>query len=153
METMEKAYESMAALNKSARDCMVSYRVHSCTDITGFGLLGHSFEMAQGSNAALEIHTSAITFIPKVKELAAQGNFPGGLSRNRMYSEKFVDPGTVDQLTQDLLFDPETSGGLLISVDPQDAETLLSDLQGKVPCAQRIGRVIERTGEPYIYMK
>ena len=140
-ETMDRACELMSTLNRSARDCMVKYRVHSCTDVTGFGLLGHSYEMAQGSNVLLELDSGAISVIPEARKLGAQGWFPGGMARNRNYSEKAVDPGTVDKLTQDLLYDPETSGGLLIAVDPEDAEALYRELQGQVPCAQRIGVV------------
>ena len=140
-ETMEKACRQMAFLNKTARDCMVKYRVHSCTDVTGFGLLGHSYEMAQGSDVAIELHTESICFLPEAVELGKQDCFPGGTERNKHYCSKAVDPGTVSDLTQNLLYDPETSGGLLMAVAPEDAEALLAELTPVVPCAQEIGVV------------
>ena len=149
-ETIQKACSYMSTLNKSARDCMVKYEVHSCTDVTGFGLLGHAYEMAQGSEVLLEIHTDQISFIPEAVKLGAEGNFPGGMQRNRNYSAHAVDAGAVPELQQNLLYDPETSGGLLISVDPADADALLRDLTGQVPSAQKIGRVVSRESGPYI---
>ena len=144
-QAMEKAYTCMSTLNRAARDCMVKYRVHSCTDITGFGLLGHACEMARGSQVQMELEVPQIPFIPDAVELAAQGNLPGGMERNRQYCSHEVDAGAVPRLTQDLLYDPETSGGLLIAVDPMDAEALLEELGPRVPCARRIGRVLEQT--------
>ena len=152
-ETMQKAYALMATLNKAARDCMVKYKVHACTDVTGFGLLGHGYEMAQGSGVQLCIDTASIAFIPEAAALAKQGYFPGGMLRNRQYSEKAVDAGTVDRVTQDLLFDPETSGGLLMAADPADAPALLAELADKVPCAQKIGWVQPWQGGAYILLK
>ena len=149
-ETMQKAYSLMATLNKSARDCMVKYRVHACTDVTGFGLMGHSYEMAQGSDVTLEIHLDGITFIPEAVDLAREGFFPAGTQRNRTYSAHAVDVGQVDKLHQDLLFDPETSGGLLMAVHPEDADALFAELKNSVPCAQRLGTVVEKTDDFYI---
>ena len=149
-ETMKKATELMTTLNKSARDCMVNYRVHACTDVTGFGLLGHAYEMAQGSEVRMELNTDQIAILPEARILGKQGNFPGGMLRNRNYSEHAVDPGQVSKETQDLLYDPETSGGLLMAVDPRDAEALFEELKNQVPCAQKIGRVLPGIGGPRI---
>ncbi len=149
-ETMEKACQLMKTLNKSARDCMVKYRVHACTDVTGFGLMGHAYEMAQGSQVTLQLDTEAIQVIPEARELAAQGNFPGGMQRNRNYSAHAVDCGSISREEQDLLFDPETSGGLLMAVDPADGDKLYEELRQCVPCAQRIGTVLPYEGGAYI---
>ena len=149
-EVMQRAYDLMATLNKSARDCMVKYRTHACTDVTGFGLMGHGYEMAHGSGVTLEFHMEGISFIPEAVELAKQGFFPAGTQRNRKYSGHAVDVGEVYELYQNLLFDPETSGGLLMAVHPEDADALFEELKASVPCAQRIGVVTEKTDEFFL---
>ena len=138
-ETVDFMNRMMTTLNKAARDVMVRYRVHACTDVTGFGLMGHGFEMAQGSDVALHIDVSAIDLIPEALEFARMGVLPAGMYRNRSFAESSVDAGEVELAVQDLLFDPQTSGGLLMAADPGDAESLLADLRGCVPSAQRVG--------------
>ena len=140
-EAMEYAYSLMTTLNKSARDCMVRYRVHACTDVTGFGLLGHMLEMAQGSDVEVHVDVSQIDLIPEALELAKIGLLPEGMYRNRTFAEPWVDVGTVPLPVQDLLFDPQTAGGLLMAVHPEDAGALYQELREAVPSAQRIGRV------------
>ena len=92
-ETRNYAVRLMTTLNKSARDAMVRYRVHACTDVTGFGLLGHALEMAQGSGLAAEIDTAQIVFLPEALELARMGVLPAGLYRNRSFAEASVEAG------------------------------------------------------------
>ncbi len=152
-ETMHYALQLMTTLNKYARDCMVKYRVHACTDVTGFGLLGHSCEMAQGSDVALEINTQAIDLIDDALELARMGILPEGMYRNRSFAEPHVDPGDVELAVQDMLYDPQTAGGLLIAVHPDDAEALLAELKECVPSAQKIGTVQSYQGRARIYLK
>lgn len=152
-EGMKLAYQQMTTLNKSARDAMVKYRVHACTDVTGFGLLGHLVEMAQGSNVEIEMQVDAIDMIPEALELARMGVLPEGMYRNRNYAEKHVDAGETELCKQDLLYDPQTAGGLLIAVDPADADALYADLQGSVPSAQRIGTVREYQGGKYLFLR
>ena len=118
------AEELMTTLNKSARDAMVKYRVHACTDVTGFGLLGHSYEMAQGSDVELELEVDAIDLIPEALEFANMGLLPAGMYRNRAFAEAGVDAGETALCRQDLLYDPQTAGGLLMAVDPADAEAV-----------------------------
>lgn len=149
---MERAYGLMTALNKAARDTMVQYRVHACTDVTGFGLLGHGLEMAQGSGVELEIDTEAVDFIPEAAELAKMGILPEGMYRNRAFAEGSVDPGGVELWRQDLLYDPQTSGGLLMAVDPEDAEALYQALKPAVPSAQRVGAVREYRGGRRVFL-
>ena len=152
-KTMEKACRQMAELNRAARDSMVKYRVHSCTDVTGFGLLGHSYEMAQGSDVCLELDTQAICILKEALEFGKQGCFPGGTERNKKYCSSAVDPGNVPELIQNLLYDPETSGGLLMAVDPQDAQALFEELKPRVPCAQKIGAVKQYRGGARICLR
>ena len=149
---MERAYGLMTTLNKAARDIMVQYRVHACTDVTGFGLLGHGLEMAQGSGVELEIDTEAVDFIPEAAELAKMGILPEGMYRNRAFAEGSVDPGGVELWRQDLLYDPQTSGGLLMAVDPEDAEALYQALKPAVPSAQRVGAVREYRGGRRVFL-
>lgn len=143
----------MTTLNKAARDVMVRYRVHACTDVTGFGLMGHGFEMAQGSDVELTIDVSAIDFIPEAVEFARMGVLPAGMYRNRSFAEAGVDVGETEVAIQDLLFDPQTSGGLLMAVDPADADALLTELKPAVPSAQRIGTVGEYRGGKRIFLR
>lgn len=152
-ESMELIYRLMTTLNKSARDAMVKYRVHACTDVTGFGLLGHGLEMAQGSGVELEIDVNAVDFIPAAAELARMGVLPEGMYRNRAFAESSVEPGESELWQQDLLYDPQTSGGLLMAVDPADAEALFAELQACVPSAQRLGTVRDYRGGKRILLK
>ena len=152
-QAMERAHKLMTTLNKAARDVMVQYRVHACTDVTGFGLLGHGLEMAQGSGVELEIDVGAVDFIPEAAELARMGILPEGMYRNRSFAGDSVDPGTAELWQQDLLYDPQTSGGLLMAVDPEDAEALYEALRPAVPSAQRIGTVREYQGGRRIFLK
>ncbi len=143
-EGMELAIGLMTTLNKAARDIMVKYDVHACTDVTGFGMLGHMLEMAQGSDVKAVVDTGAVDLIDEALELAKMGILPEGLYRNRSFAESFVDGGEVELAIQDMLYDPQTSGGLLMAVSPEDADKMLEELRGRVPSAQKIGRI-----EPY----
>ena len=150
---MTRVYGLMTTLNQGARDAMVRRRVHACTDVTGFGLLGHGLELAQGSGVELEIDVAAVDFLPEAGELARMGILPEGMYRNRSFAENSVDPGTAELWQQDLLYDPQTSGGLLMAVDPADAEALLEELRGCVPSAQRLGAIREYRGGKRIFLR
>lgn len=152
-EGQKLANRMMTTLNKAARDAMVKYEVHSCTDVTGFGLLGHSYEMAQGSDVEITIHVDAIDLIPEALEFARMGILPAGMYRNRTFAATGVDAGEVELAKQDLLYDPQTAGGLLISVAPQDADALFEELKSTVPSAQRIGTVAEYQGGARIKLR
>lgn len=149
-EALELAYTLMTTLNKNARDQMVRYHVHACTDVTGFGFLGHLLEMAQGSHVAVTVDTKAMDLIPAARELAEMGMLPEGMYRNRKYAQDSVDSGNVPLAVQDMLYDPQTSGGLLMAVDPADADALLAALTPVVPSAQRVGVVETYIGGPRI---
>ena len=152
-ESMALAHKLMTTLNKSARDAMVKYRVHACTDVTGFGLLGHTLEMAQGSEAEVELDVASIDLIPEAVELARMGILPEGMYRNRAFAEESVDAGTIELCKQDLLYDPQTAGGLLMAVDPADADALYAELHNCVPSAQRVGTVREYRGGKRIFLR
>lgn len=152
-ETLALAKRLMTTLNKGARDVMVKYRVHACTDVTGFGLMGHGLEMAQGSGVEIEVDTDAVDLIADAREFAEMGILPAGMYRNRSFAENEVDAGNVSLAVQDMLYDPQTSGGLLIAVHPDDADALWEELKGAVPSAQRIGEVHPYRGGKRIFLK
>ncbi len=152
-ELADFARRMMTTLNKGARDVMVKYRVHACTDVTGFGLMGHGLEMAQGSNVELVVETDGIDLIPEAREFASWGLLPAGMYRNRHFAEASVDVGEVELAVQDMLFDPQTSGGLLMAVHPDDAEALFAELKNAVPSAQKIGYAREYQGGKWIILK
>ena len=151
-EGMDLAIKMMTTLNKSARDVMVRYRVHACTDVTGFGLLGHGLEMAQGSGVEIHLNVNDIDLIPEALELANLGILPEGMYRNREFAESSVDAGKVDLSKQDILYDPQTAGGLLMAADPEDADALFTELKAVVPSAQRIGTVEAYRSAQRIYL-
>lgn len=151
-ESVDKTLQAMTFLNKSARDCMVKYDVHACTDVTGFSMMGHSLEMAQGSDTQIKIFTDKIDVIDGACEFAKMGILPEGMYRNRTYAEPFVNAVKVPLYFQDILYDPQTSGGLLISVSADDAQKLLSDLQKCTLSANIIGEVEEYKGKERIFL-
>lgn len=142
-EGLEAAARSMTALNKTAAEIMARFGVHACTDVTGFSLLGHLAEMARGSNMDMELVWDDIPFFPGVLDCAAAGMLPGAVERNRESSGAMVTAGPgVDGLMQDICFDAQTSGGLLMSVEASQAPALIGALrQAGVVAAAAIGRV------------
>lgn len=134
----------MSALNKSAAETMESYDVHACTDVTGFGLLGHALEMAKGSGTVIEIHHREVPVLPRTRELAEAGNVPGGTRNNFAHVERDVTfPSAMDQIDRWILCDAVTSGGLLIAVPEREADNLLHDLKAAGLQAAWIGKVKE----------
>ena len=144
-DVLDRIYKQMAALNKTARDIMVEYPVHSCTDVTGFALLGHSFEMAQGSECTIHIQTDKIPYHKEAYELAEMGFVPAGAYRNREYAESSVKVvGEVTRAMQDICYDPQTSGGLLMAIPGAYAEECLAKLKKQIPQAAVVGYVTEK---------
>jgi selenide,water dikinase len=120
----------MAALNKDAAEIMAHFPVHACTDITGFGFLGHLSEMVVDSGTGIRIQTYRVPILPQTLNYAAMGLVPAGAYKNREFFERHVDVAIgVDILIQDILFDPQTSGGLLICVEGNRADDLLQALK------------------------
>ena len=152
-ELEKRMTDLMMTLNKAARDAMVKYRVHACTDVTGFGMLGHLSEMATGSDVEITLHVDEVDLISEAYEFAQMGLLPAGMYRNRSFAEKYVDAGQTELAKQDMLYDPQTSGGLLSAVDPADADALFAELKDSVPSAQRIGTVSEYHGGARILLR
>lgn len=133
---------TMASLNKTAAEVMQKIGVNSCTDITGFGLLGHLLEMMNGSNTAAEIEYKQIPFLPDLQELALSGVIPGGTNDNFAYTQPFVQyDDKISETKRLLLNDAQTSGGLLISVVEKKSKLLLKELKDKKVQAFEIGKV------------
>ena len=143
-DVMERIYKQMATLNKAARDIMVKYSVHSCTDVTGFSLMGHGYEMAQGSNATLHIKSADVPYHPEAYELAEMGFIPAGAYRNREFAGAGVkNVAGIPRALEDIFFDPQTSGGLLFAIPAEEADACLKELKEVIPAAAIIGYVTE----------
>lgn len=137
-----QAIEQMRELNRTARDIMVNYNVTGCTDITGFGLLGHTLEMARSGNVTAVLESRNIPLLPGALELASMGLLPEGMYRNRHFAQQETQvENDVSRAMLDLLYDPQTSGGLLIAVHWRDALPLLGRLNSSLPCAEIIGHI------------
>jgi selenide,water dikinase len=142
---VQAAVDSMLTLNRQACEAMLAFDVHGCTDVTGFGLIGHAREMALGSHVTIEIDAAAVRFLPGALEYARQGAIPGGLKNNREFASCAVEIAReIPPEVESLLYDPQTSGGLLISLPEGDAV----QLEQKLPKAYRIGRVLPKGQKP-----
>lgn len=138
---VEEAIRQMLELNRRACEAMLQFDVHACTDVTGFGLLGHAREMAVAGGVLLQIAVDSVHFLPGAVEYARAGAIPGGLRNNREFVGCAVErPRQVAPEIEDLLYDPQTSGGLLIALPERDA----ARLENALPDACRIGRVRPR---------
>lgn len=149
-EAAAKAIETMAYLNRDAAKAAAKVGIHACTDITGFGLLGHAYEMAEGSSTTIEIWSDLLPIIRESIELAKDGIIPAGAYNNRKHLEgKVLFKNRPDQYLEDIMFDPQTSGGLLFAVPRAKADELLLLLSqnNKTECAI-VGEVKEKTDYP-----
>jgi selenide,water dikinase len=155
-DLVDRATVQMRMLNKAAAEVIAATGigenlVHACTDITGFGLAGHASEMAIGSNVTIEIDLKALPIIPGVLDMAAQ-NRSGGMKTNEEHflpGMEFLTSGggpVAPDARRDILFDPQTSGGLLIAVAAQPADALMADLISAGISAVFIGRVVTAMG-------
>ena len=151
-EEISSAVKTMTALNKYARDIAVGFEIHSCTDITGFGLAGHAMEMAKGSEMTLVLHTEKLPVLPGVKEYARMGLIPAGAYRNREYLEEDVFSEIAGTWQEDLVYDPQTSGGLLLAVKKEDAAELLERLADLGSPGTAVGEVTGKQ-EKYLILK
>lgn len=151
-EIIEKVTLLMATLNSNAAEVMAKYPVHACTDITGFGLLGHLAEMVAGSGLGIELRADRIPIISEAFEYAGMGLIPAGAYRNREFREQMIEFSTfVKRNLQDILFDPQTSGGLLICVDRESADDLLDGLKKKgIDSPALIGEVVSEPTDKII---
>jgi selenide,water dikinase len=144
-EAQRRAIETMATLNRKAAEIMSAYSVNGCTDVTGFGLLGHALEMAAASKVKITIFAQNVPLLPEVLDSVRTGLVPEGSFSNRNFCAHLIrQPGPIDPILLDILADAQTSGGLLISLPEHQASALLDDLKtGGVPDAAIIGLAID----------
>jgi selenide,water dikinase len=143
-ELTDKVPHLMAALNRAAARIMSAFNISACTDVTGFGLLGHLAEMVCGSGRSARIFSDQVPLIPEALEFAAMGLIPAGAYKNREFREQMIEfAETVPRSRQDVLVDPQTSGGLLISVAGHQGDKLVAALKdASVGEAAEIGEVL-----------
>ena len=143
-EITARVIGNMAALNREAAEAMADFAVSACTDITGFGFLGHLAEMVVDSGCGVRVNAATLPHYPEALEWAAMGLLPAGAYHNRTFRGPFVTfSPEVPQIVQDLLFDPQTSGGLLIAVAPGEADDLLHRLRERgIAAAAMVGEVV-----------
>jgi len=145
-QAVTKSVGNMTTLNKKASELMLTVDVHACTDVTGFGLLGHACEMIEDTNVGMIIHSDKVPCFPEAKEYAEMGMVPGGTARNRDFRIKMVEiDKNVSRVMVDILFDPQTSGGLLMSVPTADAEPLVKRMRrAGIKSASIIGEAVAK---------
>lgn len=141
------AAQSMEQLNRAASEALRDFRVHACTDVTGFGCIGHLLEMLGGEKGgwAAEIRLEQVPFLPEADAYAKEFFLTAAAQRNRNHAKGLLDAGNASFAQQELLFDPQTSGGLLASLHPEDAEEALAALRRRHPTAAIIGKIKKRT--------
>lgn len=145
--SIKEAQLVMASLNKKAKLVAEKFNVSACTDITGFGLLGHCVEMAEASGVTFEIVTDSVEYMADAIEYAQMGLVPAGTYKNRGYSVDKIEADGVSPVYLDVLYDPQTSGGLLLSVAPEDLNGMLQEFQkiGMDTKVSVIGTVTEKS--------
>lgn len=141
-----KSVELMTTLNKYAGEIMIKYDTHSCTDITGFGLMGHAYEMASASKLTLEMDKNKISFVEEAREYAEMGLVPAGSYKNREYLHGKYELINIEEWMVDILFDPQTSGGLLIAAEKNEANKMLEELNRLQLKSVVIGEFKKETG-------
>ncbi|SCY83944.1 selenophosphate synthase [Alkaliphilus peptidifermentans DSM 18978] len=153
-EQYDDAVKTMIALNKYSKRAVEGLRVSACTDITGFGFLGHTYEVAKASNVSIEIFSDEIPILEGAKELAGMGIIPAGMYSNKKYLDGKVSyVNRIEEVIDDILYDPQTSGGLLVAINPLDLERALKALEKySINPYAVVGTVVDK-GEYPIYIK
>ena len=152
-QTYDQMVEAMATLNKYGKDVMMEVGANACTDVTGFGLVGHASEMAKGSDVTIELFSKDIPIIEAAIDFAKMGIIPSGAYSNMAFVRDDVRfAQDVPQYMQDLLVDPITSGGLLISLPEEKAHELVEKLKGVTICNQIVGRVTAKQDKAIIVL-
>lgn len=151
-EAYNEAVKVMTTLNKYAGEIIQEFNISACTDITGFGLMGHAYEMASGSKVTLKLYKDSIPYIKEAKEYAEFGLIPEGTYNNKRYLEGKYLLNHVEEWMEDILFDPQTSGGLLVTCSREEGETLLKRLQELELESNIIGEVLPE-GDKYIIVE
>ena len=142
-DTVRILVETASCLNRRAAEIMLRFHPSACTDVTGFGLVGHVLEMATGGKKSIRIRSANVPLIEKARDYAAMGLLPAGSYKNRQYCEKKLTIGpNVDRVTADLMFDPQTSGGLVIALSPEEVDVCLHVMKNEGLVAELVGEVI-----------
>ena len=152
-KTYDQMVEAMATLNKYGKNVMMEVGANACTDVTGFGLIGHASEMAKGSDLTIELFSNEVPVIEAAIDFAKMGIIPSGAYHNMAFVQddvRFAD--SVPQYMQDLLVDPITSGGLLISLPEEKAHELVKKLEGVTICNKIVGRVTAKQDKAIIVL-
>jgi selenide,water dikinase len=134
----------VASLNKKAMETALNFGIHACTDITGFGIVGHSLEMAKGSKVQINLLYNKLPFYPNALDMYRRGETTGSNKANRRLAEGFFKKiRELSREEEELLFDPQTSGGLLFSVPSTEADRLVAELKrAGIETADRVGEVV-----------
>jgi selenide,water dikinase len=142
---LEAILPQVASLNRKAMEVALNFEIHACTDITGFGILGHSLEMAKGSGLQIDLIFDRLPFYPNALEMYQKGETTGSNKANRRLAQGFWDAAaSLTAEAEDLLFDPQTSGGLLLAVPADQCDDLLAGLQeAGIEIAAHVGDVVE----------
>ncbi len=143
-DDVKEAVAVMSMLNKKAAQVMNNYDICACTDVTGFGLAGHLLEVAKGSKKQILLNTSMVSCLKKVLYFAKMGLVPAGAHKNRKFFEKATHIGSsIDRAVVDIMFDPQTSGGLLIFIEKENAQACMEEMKKLGVNAQQIGEVVQ----------
>ena len=141
-KSIREMVKTMSMLNRYAADVMAGFKISSCTDVTGFGLAGHLLEMAKGSKKNIVLFTEKVPIISRAKEFALMGMVPAGAYKNKKFCTHSISiDSNVDNILLDLMFDPQTSGGLIFSLNQKDAQTCISLMEDRKIRAEIIGEV------------
>ncbi len=150
-ENVEESVAVMSMLNKGAADVMKEFKIHACTDVTGFGLAGHLLETAKGSGKEIIIHAGRVPLLKNVLDFTKMGFVPAGAHKNRKFFEPlaWIDPA-LDRAVVDLMFDPQTSGGLLICLNKNEAQSFVEKMKTKGLKACIIGEIIDDSSTGFL---
>lgn len=141
-ESIEASMKSMVKLNKYAAEILQKYPINSCTDVTGFGLVGHTCEMISNSGAGITIFKDSLEFLPGAKECIEKGAIPGGTRKNMEFRGSFVENlDDLDDFTRSIIFDPQTSGGLLFTISPDSSDKILQEMKSNGISAYVVGEI------------
>ncbi len=151
-DVYNEAVKVMSTLNKYSGEIIAEHNVTACTDITGFGIMGHGFEMASASEVTFKLYKDKLPLINGVKEYAQMGLIPAGCYNNKKYLQGKYELKNIEPWLEDVLFDPQTSGGLLISIPSSEGKILMEKLSKLEIPSQIIGEVIPK-GEKYIIVE
>lgn len=149
-DVLQGALKVMLTLNAAAAQAASRFKINAATDVTGFGLIGHAFEMARASKVRLHLQAGSVPLIAGTQDLVRMGMLPGGIESNRTYVGKAVSWTSVEESMQQIFLDPQTSGGLLLSLPPSEASSLLGALEESGHEAALIGEVRTLTGDTLI---